>query len=240
MFREIFYLVAMQIKGIKSYAIGYVFFSLLFPLGFMLVFGSFLTGPYVIYIISGTITAYLFVSTFGSVANNLANEIEGGRFSLIIGGGVRREVYSLSISLSQVILDISSILAILAVGFLVYHLQLKSIPLFVIALGSSIIMSATFGMVLASILKNPYVVSQYSTVLGFALTFFAPVYYPLSFIPLPFRYLVFLEPSTYVSQAIYYSIEGNPYSLLWSLAVIALALFLITTNKIPRLLKVIQ
>lgn len=237
MFREILYLVVMQIKGVKSYLIAYAFFSLLFPLGFMLVFGSLLSSSYVLYVVSGTLTAYLFISTFTAVANNLANEIESGRFSLIIGAGIRKEVYSLSIVLSQIITDIAAILTILGIGLYVYHVQLESVPLFIIALCSSISLSATFGMVLASVIKNPFQVSQYSSVLSFALTFFAPVYYPLSLIPLPYRYLVFIEPSTYVSQAIYYSLEGNPYSLLWSIGAIIIALFLSTMGKISRLLK---
>lgn len=237
MIREMLYLIAMQLKGVKSYLLGYVFFSLLFPLGFMLVFKSLLLSSYDLYVMSGTLTAYLFIGTFSAVANNLANEIDSGRFSLIIGAGVRREVYSISIALSQIISDIAGIVTILAIGLLAYHIQLKSIPLFIIALGSSIILSATFGMMLASIIKNPYEVSQYSSVLSFALTFFAPVYYPLSLIPLPFRYLVFIEPSTYVSQAIYYSLEGSPYSLLWSIGAVIIAIFLVTVNKMATFLK---
>ncbi|AWR93601.1 ABC transporter permease [Acidianus brierleyi] len=231
MLREILYIVVMQIKGAKSYALGYVFFSLLFPLGFMLVFASFVSNSYRLYIISGTLTAYLFISTFTAVANNLANEIESGRFSLILDAGVRKELYSISIALSQIILDIMPILTILTIGVLIYNIQLKSIPLIIIALSSSIALSSIFGMTLASVIKNPYEVSQYSNVLGFALTFFAPVYYPLSFIPLPYRYLVFLEPSTYVSQSIYYSLEGNAYSLLWSLGAVMISFLLTIINK---------
>ena len=240
MFREIFYLVTMQLKGVKSYLIGYAFFSLLFPLGFMLEFGSLLSSSYVLYVVSGTLTAYLFIGTFTAVANNLANEMESGRFSLIIGTGIRKEVYSLSIVLSEIVADIVGILTILAIGLYVYHVELKSIPLFIIALCSSIGLSATFGQVLASAIKNPYEVSQYSSVLGFALTFFAPVYYPLSIIPLPFRYLAFIEPSTYVSLAIHYSLEGSPYSLVWSLGAIIMALLLSAMGKISRFLKKVQ
>lgn len=236
MFREILYLIAMQIKEVKSYALGYVFFSLLFPLGFMLVFGSLVSASYVLRIVSGTLTAYLFISTFSSVANNLANEIESGRFSLIMSSGVRKEIYSISIALSQILLDIVPILTILAIGVSAFHLQLKSIPLFIMAISTSITLSAIFGMTLASIIKNPYEVSQYSSVLGFALTFFAPVYYPLSFIPLPYRYLVFLEPSTYVSQSIYYSLEGNTYSLLWSFGAIIMSFLfsILNTQKVHK------
>ena len=35
MLRELLYLTVMQLKAIRAYLVGYVFFSLLFPLGFM-------------------------------------------------------------------------------------------------------------------------------------------------------------------------------------------------------------
>jgi len=97
------------------------------------------------------------------------------------------------------------------------HVEIESVLYLIIALIASIFMASMFGMTLGLRIKNIYAVNQYPQIIGFVLTFFALVYFPLTFIPMPFCYLTYLEPTTYVSQAIYNALIGSPLSLLWSL-----------------------
>ncbi|MEM3329620.1 MAG: ABC transporter permease [Saccharolobus sp.] len=228
---EFFTLVIMQLKMIKAYLPIFLFFSILFPLGFMLVFGYISVSSLTPYIVSGTITFYISVGVLTSVAQSLAFERNTGRFSLMIASGVPRELYAISIALSNGISTLIIIPIILALGHYILHVEIKSIPFLIIAIISSIFMSSMLGMTLGLGIKNIHVVNQYSTIIGFVLSFFAPVYFPLTFIPLPYRYLVFIEPTTYVSQALYYSLVGKIESILWSLGILIFGFFFVFLNN---------
>ena len=111
--------------------------------------------------ISGTLTAYVFTSTFTSVAVVMSRERELGRYALIFVSGVSTELYSLSIALAQVISDTVPFVTIIALGFLLFHIEIESVPLLLLALASSILLTSSFGSFLASIIRNSYQVGQF-------------------------------------------------------------------------------
>jgi ABC-2 type transport system permease protein len=225
----------MQLKMIRAYLPVFLFFSILFPIGFMLVFGYISIRSLTPFIVAGTITFYVSIGVLTSVAQSLAFERNAGRFSLMIATGIPREFYAISIALSNGIATLIMIPIILVLGSYLLHVEIKSIPFLLIALVSSLFMASMLGMALGLGIRNIYTVNQYSTIISFVLSFFAPVYFPVAFIPLPFRYLTYIEPTTYVSQALYYAFIGNPLSLLWSLGIIIFGfIFVILSRYVIR------
>ncbi|BDB98014.1 ABC transporter permease [Saccharolobus caldissimus] len=231
MLTEFINLIIMQIKMIKAYLPAFLFFSILFPIGFMLVFGYISIHSLTPYIVAGTITFYISVGVLTSVAQSLAFERNAGRFSLMIATGIPRELYAISIALSNGLATLIMVPIILILGEYLLHVEIKSIPYLIVALISSIFMGSMMGMALGLGIKNMYAVNQYSVIIGFVLSFFAPVYFPITFIPLPYRYITFLEPTTYVSQALYYSFAGNIISLLWSFGIIVFGFIFVILSR---------
>ncbi|AOL15502.1 multidrug ABC transporter ATP-binding protein [Sulfolobus sp. A20] len=231
MLSEFFNLIVMQFKMVKAYLPAFLFFSILFPIGFMLVFGNISIKSLTPYIVAGTITFYISVGVLTSVAQSLAFERNAGRFSLMIATGIPRELYAISIALSNGLGTLIMVPIILILGEFLLHVRILSIPYLIVSLLASIFMGSMLGMTLGLGIRNLYAVNQYSTIIGFVLSFFAPVYFPLYFIPLPFRYLTFLEPTTYVSQALYNALIGNPSSLLWCLGIIVYAIIFVLLNR---------
>ena len=229
--REFIDLIIMQFKTIKAYLAVFLFIPILFPIAIILVFGSISMKEFTPYIVAGTITFDISIGVITLVAQILASEKQSGRFSLMIAAGIPKEVYAISIALSYGLADILSIIVILLVGIYFLHLQVASIPYLAIAIIASIFMASVFGMTLGLGIKNPYAVYQYSQIIGLTLTFFAPVYFPITFIPIPFRYLAYLEPTTYVSQAIYNAFGGNPASLLWSLGIVIIGVIFVIISR---------
>ncbi|WP_278465125.1 ABC transporter permease [Saccharolobus islandicus] len=235
MLSEFLNLIVMQLKMIRAYLPVFLFFSILFPIGFMLVFGYISIRSLTPFIVAGTITFYVSIGVLTSVAQSLAFERNAGRFSLMIATGIPREFYAISIALSNGIATLIMIPIILVLGSYLLHVEIKSIPFLLIALVSSLFMASMLGMALGLGIRNIYTVNQYSTIISFVLSFFAPVYFPVAFIPLPFRYLTYIEPTTYVSQALYYAFIGNPLSLLWSLGIIIFGfIFVILSRYVIR------
>jgi len=231
MLREFLDLIVMQLKMIKAYLPVFLFFSILFPIGFMLVFGYISVKELTPYIVAGTITFYISVGVLTSVAQSLGFERNSGRFSLMVATGIPKELYAISIALSNGLATIIMVPIILALGAYFLHVVIGSVLYLIVALVSAIFMGSMFGMTLGLGIKNMYAVNQYSTIIGFVLSFFAPVYFPLTFIPLPFRYLTYIEPTTYVSQALYNAFIGNPLSLLWSLGIVIIGVIFVIISR---------
>jgi len=231
MLREFLDLIVMQLKMIKAYLPVFLFFSILFPIGFMLVFGYISVKELTPYIVAGTITFYISVGVLTSVAQSLGFERNSGRFSLMVATGIPKELYAISIALSNGLATLIMVPIILALGAYFLHVVIGSVLYLIVALVSAIFMGSMFGMTLGLGIKNMYAVNQYSTIIGFVLSFFAPVYFPLTFIPLPFRYLTYIEPTTYVSQALYNAFIGNPLSLLWSLGIVIIGVIFVIISR---------
>ncbi|WP_338602073.1 ABC transporter permease [Sulfolobus tengchongensis] len=231
MLSEFINLIIMQFKMIKAYLPVFLFFSILFPIGFMLVFGYISIHSLTPYVVAGTITFYISVGVLTSVAQSLAFERNAGRFSLMIATGIPRELYAISIALSNGIATLVMVPIILILGSYFLHVEIRSIPYLILGLISSLFMASMLGMTLGLGIRNIYAVNQYSTIIGFVLSFFAPVYFPVTFIPLPYRYLTFIEPTTYVSQALYNAFIGSPTSLLWSLGTVVFGFVFVILNR---------
>ena len=231
MLRELLDLIIMQFKTIKAYLATFIFFPIIYPIAIILVFGSISAKEFAPYIVAGTTTFNISIGVITLVSQILATERQTGRFSLMVAAGIPKEVYAISIALSNGLADILSIIVTLLVGIYFLHLQVASIPYLIVTIIASIFMASMFGMALGLGIKNPYAVYQYSIIISMALSFFAPVYFPITFIPMPFRYLAYLEPTTYVSQALYNAFEGNPASLLWSLGIVVIGVIFVVISR---------
>lgn len=237
MLEEFLDLLVMQFKAIKAYLPLMIFYAIFFPLAFMLAFGLLSVPSYYPNIISGTITFYISIGIFVSVSQSLSYERISGRFSLLVSTGIPKEIYALSVALSNGISTLVMIPVIAIIGYFLLHVVVKSVLFLLISLITSVFTSSMLGITLGLGIKNYYAVTQYSQILGFALTFFAPVYYPITYIPMPYRYLTLLEPTTYMSQAIYNAFIGSSFSLLWSFGIFIYGIILIVINR--RILKFI-
>ncbi|BBD72113.1 multidrug ABC transporter ATP-binding protein [Sulfodiicoccus acidiphilus] len=230
-------LLKMQLKMVKSYLPSVVFFSLFFPLGLLLLFKFVSAASASFYVISGTATFYVFVSVVSGVAQILAGERNRGRFSLMLAAGVPRELYSFTIAVSNgistlVVLPVVIVLGELLLGVVV---PLEAVPLLTVSAVLSLFSSSMLGMLLGLGIRSQRAVNQYSNVIAFVLSFFAPVYFPPSIVPIPFRYLTYLEPTTYVSQSLYYSLHGSLLALPWDVGVFLTGLiFAVASSFVGR------
>ncbi len=207
----------MEFKEAKIAIFAVIFFSIILPIGILVALGTIVSTIYKVYLISGTITFYMTIGTTLSIAQGLANERESGRLSLLLAAGISRELYSLSIAISNGLSALLVTPLLLIFGVLLFHLKVASPPLLVIAIISALFMGITMGMLIGFAFRTPRDVNQYSQIISFTLSFFAPVYFPYTFIPLPYRYLTLLEPTTYASQSISMALIGNTSSILWSI-----------------------
>ena len=74
-------------------------------------------------------------------------------------------------------------------------------------------------------------------ILSIILTTIPPVYYPITYIPLPYRYIAYLSPTTYAAQIVQSSIGYLHLSMLnlfvdWAVIIaVALALLILSIKR---------
>ena len=226
MLRELESLVEMFVKESLTWIAVGLFFLVLFPISIIFAFGHIVARGYIDYLISGTITYQVALAGMLMVPNSLGMDREGGRISLILASGVPPWAYAIASSFVNNLFAIASSLLIAGVGSALGFLKVTplSLGLLVLSLIVSTFQGSMIGLALASYVRNWRLLQQVTQIAAFGLTFFAPVYFPLSIVPGYLRPLALAEPTTYVAQAVRLSLAGSAASLAWDAATFAYGL----------------
>ncbi|MGC9072434.1 MAG: ABC transporter permease [Acidilobus sp.] len=210
----------MFIKEAKAWLAVSLFYMVLFPVAMIFALGFLVRGPYVYYLVSGTITFQVALTGLLMVPSSLGVDREAGRLSLMISAGVPPWAYAVTASLVNNLMAIGSALIVVGVASAMRYLSVTplGVALLVPALIVSTFQGSMIGLAMAARIRNWRLLQQVDQIAAFGLTFFAPVYFPLALVPKYLLPLVMMEPTTYVAQAVRLSLTGSPLSLAWDLA----------------------
>jgi ABC-2 type transport system permease protein len=168
--------------------------------------------------------SFLIVITFVSKGTLLGAAIEGGLImsmfqsgtslqgdlshlkndfklqDMVVGSPTTAGIYVAGMTASELIYS-SPAVAILAVLFYLYiHVQPIQVLLIVAVLVLMFVASVSIGFLLATISSDIVQSFAFSRLLSTLFSTIPPVYYPITYIPLPYRYLAYLSPTTYASE----------------------------------------
>jgi len=119
---------------------------------------------------------------------------------MVVGSPTTAFVYVAGMAISELIYA-SPALAILSVLFALFvHVELAAVLGIVIVMLLMFLMSVSLGFALATISSDIVQSFAFTRLLTLLFTTLAPVYYPITFIPEPWRYLAYLSPTTYAAQ----------------------------------------
>jgi ABC-2 type transport system permease protein len=119
---------------------------------------------------------------------------------MVVGSPTSASVYVAGMALSELIYS-SPALAILAVLFALFvHIELVMVLGIIIVMLLMFLMSISLGFALATLSSDIVQSFAFTRLLSLLFTTLAPVYYPITYIPLPWRYLAYLSPTTYAAQ----------------------------------------
>jgi ABC-2 type transport system permease protein len=156
---------------------------------------------------------------------------------MVVSSPTSSFMYMLGMALSEIIFSLPAIviLTILAVLF-IKTTMIGAIIIFVV-------MALMFSFSIAL----GFFISTYSTdivqnyafigILSIFLTTIPPVYYPITYIPLPWRYIAYLSPTTYAAEIIqsaigYLQLSPLTLALDWVVIIaVAVALFVLSIKK---------
>jgi ABC-2 type transport system permease protein len=119
---------------------------------------------------------------------------------MVVGSPTSASVYVAGMAISELIYS-SPALAILAVLFgLFVHVELAMVLGIVIVMLLMFLMSISLGFAFATFSSDIVQSFAFTRLLSLLFTTLAPVYYPITYIPMPWRYLAYLSPTTYAAE----------------------------------------
>ncbi len=119
---------------------------------------------------------------------------------MVVGSPTSASVYVAGMAISELIYS-SPALVILALLFGVFvQVEFAAVIGIIIVMLLMFLMSISLGFALATFSSDIVQSFAFTRLLSLLFTTLAPVYYPITLIPLPWRYLAYLSPTTYAAQ----------------------------------------
>jgi ABC-2 type transport system permease protein len=119
---------------------------------------------------------------------------------MVVSSPTSASTYVLGIAISELIYFLPAILILSTLFFFFVPVTLMQLIGIVIVLVFVFIMSISLGFALATLSSDIVQSFAFTRLLSLLFTTLAPVYYPVTYIPMPWRYLAYLSPTTYAAE----------------------------------------
>jgi len=156
---------------------------------------------------------------------------------MVVSSPTPWQLYLLGMATSELVYSIPA-LAVLGVLAAIYvHLTPLAVLQFLAILGMMFVASIAVGYTFATFSSDIVQSFAYSRLLSTLFSTIPPVYYPITYIPLPFRYLAYLSPTTYAAAlaqnvAGYLPLSSTAITVDWIvLFAVSVTLFVIASRK---------
>ena len=121
---------------------------------------------------------------------------------MVVSSPAKAWIYLLGMSLSEIIYSIPALAVLVVLAALYIHtdiigyLAITSVLLIMFTFASSL------GFLLSTLSSDIVQSWAFSGIVSTILSALPPVYYPITYIPLPFQYLAYLSPATYAAEIV--------------------------------------
>jgi ABC-2 type transport system permease protein len=119
---------------------------------------------------------------------------------MVVSSPTSASVYVVGMAISELIYSLPAIVILSTLFYLFVPVTLVHLGGIIAVLGFVFITSVSLGFALATLSSDIVQSFAFTRLLTTLFSTLAPVYYPITFIPLPYRYLAYLSPTTYAAQ----------------------------------------
>ena len=139
---------------------------------------------------------------------------------MVVASPTSAFLYIFGMSLSSMVNALPSIVFMLILWSVFVHTTIISALIVFVVVALLMILAISIGFFLATRTSDISQSYQFTTILSLLFTTVSPIYYPISLIPMPYRYLAYLSPITYGAEIIqsvtgYLSISSMNLALDW-------------------------
>jgi ABC-2 type transport system permease protein len=145
--------------------------------------------------------------------------------------------YMVGIAISEIVYSIPALTVLAVIAHYYVALSLVGVLEFIAVLLLMFFASMAVGYTLSTFSSDIVQSFAFTRLLSTLFSTIPPVYYPITYIPLPFRYLAYLSPTTYAAQlaqnaAGYLSLSPAMIVLDWSVLIaVTVILFMLAKTK---------
>jgi len=156
---------------------------------------------------------------------------------MVVSSPTSWQAYMFGMALSEIVYSLPALLVLVLLGY--YLMDLGGPGVFAVA-GVLVLMfltSIAIGFTLSTFSTDIVQSFAFSRLISTLFSTIPPVYYPITYIPLPYRYVAYLSPTTYAAQlaqsaAGYLPLSFTATVLDWVVLIaVTVALFLIASTK---------
>ena len=145
--------------------------------------------------------------------------------------------YMIGISLAEIVYAVPALLVLTVLAYFGLSFTLAGALEFVAVLLLIFITSISIGYTLSTFSSDIVQSFAFTRLISTVFSTIPPVYYPITYIPLPFRYLAYLSPTTYAAELVqgiggYISLSFTSSVIDWTvLIIVTIVLFILAKTK---------
>lgn len=197
-------------------------FTILFPLGFLFFLNVLVAPDLRLQVLVGTIMMEMALLNVNSLAQTIGSDKQTKILDLWVSLPIGPVVYALAVALSFLPFSLASAVVTLAVGELAFGLAVSGPVLLLLVGGFVLVWASTLGIgfLIGVYGRSPRQINSLAQLGGILLTFFVPVFYPASVLPLPIRLVAYAWPLTWGAQMLVAVVQGPAATALRSAGVL--------------------
>ncbi|MGB7993510.1 ABC transporter permease [Methanoregula sp.] len=146
-------------------------------------------------------------------------------------------IYMIGISFSEIVYAIPALVVLTILASFGLTLTFTQILEFVAVLLLIFVASISIGYTLSTFSSDIVQSFAFTRLISTLFSTIPPVYYPITYIPLPFRYLAYLSPTTYAAELVqgiggYLSLSSTQVIIDWTVLIaVTITLFMLAKTK---------
>ncbi len=213
--------------------------TLLTPLSFLIVVTFVSQGALLGVAIEGAFIMTMVSNGLGMQADlsHLKNDMK--LQEMVVGSPTSSSIYLIGMALSELIYALPALVILVILAFFFLHLTIIGVLAIAGAMFLMFVVSVALGFFFSTLTSDVIQSWAFGGMLSMLLSALPPVYYLITYIPLPYRYLAYISPTTYAAQiaqsaAGFISISANNLILDWAVLIVVAVTFLTIAIKKSR------
>ena len=156
---------------------------------------------------------------------------------MVVSSPTTWQTYMFGMAISEIVYSFPALIVLIVLAHYYMHLSAVGTLSVVGVLLLMFLTSVAIGFTLSTFSTDIVQSFAFSRLISTLFSTIPPVYYPITYIPLPYRYLAYLSPTTYAAElaqgaAGYLTLTATTTALDWIiLTAVTAALFIVARNK---------
>jgi ABC-2 type transport system permease protein len=121
---------------------------------------------------------------------------------MVVSSPTTASIYLIGMAVSELVYSIPALIVLTILAFFLLKLTLEAMLIIIIVMFLMFSFSIALGFMLSTMSSDIIESWGFSNILSIILTTLPPVYYTINLIPLPYRYLAYLSPTTYAAEIV--------------------------------------